>query len=169
MKVEIGPYPDDDSIHCEQLVDVRIDDWDVWNMETTLAHIVLPMLVKIKQQKMGAPYVDLDDVPSELHPQDHEGSDGVDSTHFARWDYVVDEMIFAFDSLVGEGTEWEDQFWSGQVDFYFDTTDDDSDRFELKTGPGHTLECDMEGIKTYQDRISNGFRLFGKYYQGLWT
>ena len=27
---------------------------------------------------------------------------------------------------------------------------------------------DFEGRKEYQKRISNGFRLFGKYYQALW-
>ena len=27
---------------------------------------------------------------------------------------------------------------------------------------------DYEGMKVYNDRIQNGFRLFGKYYQGLW-
>jgi len=27
---------------------------------------------------------------------------------------------------------------------------------------------DFEGMKLYNDRIQNGFRLFGKYYQGLW-
>jgi XTP/dITP diphosphohydrolase len=28
--------------------------------------------------------------------------------------------------------------------------------------------CDWEGLKREQDRIQNGFRLFGKYYQNLW-
>jgi hypothetical protein len=27
---------------------------------------------------------------------------------------------------------------------------------------------DFEGHKAYQARISNGFRLFGKFYQALW-
>jgi hypothetical protein len=28
--------------------------------------------------------------------------------------------------------------------------------------------CDWDGLKLEQERIQNGFRLFGKYYQGLW-
>ena len=27
---------------------------------------------------------------------------------------------------------------------------------------------DWEGYKAYAERIANGFRLFGKYYQNLW-
>ena len=35
-------------------------------------------------------------------------------------------------------------------------------------GPKHTLQCDTDGMTAYQERISNGFRLFGKYYENLW-
>ena len=33
---------------------------------------------------------------------------------------------------------------------------------------GGNLTCDWEGRKKVEERINNGFRLFGKYYQGLW-
>jgi hypothetical protein len=32
----------------------------------------------------------------------------------------------------------------------------------------HKIKIDQEGLKIHQDRKKNGFRLFGKYYQGLW-
>jgi len=35
-------------------------------------------------------------------------------------------------------------------------------------GPNNTYKCDYEGMKVVQQRIDNGFRLFGKYYQSLW-
>ena len=38
----------------------------------------------------------------------------------------------------------------------------------LIEGPNHTRVYDWEGRKAYQERISNGFRLFGKYYENLW-
>lgn len=37
------------------------------------------------------------------------------------------------------------------------------------TGEGHTYEVDWDARKAYQARITNGFRLFGKYYEGLWN
>ena len=180
VKVEMGPYPDEDSIHDEQIIDVRIDRWDTWNMDSTLAHIILPMLKQLKETKHGCPLVDDEDVPHlpKYYPSSNERiqSDLFDSEeqdqflweqYETRWNWVIDEMIFAFDSLVGEGKEWEDQFWSGDVDLYF-VGIDDSDFCKLKRGLNHTLDCDMEGMKKYADRIANGFRLFGKYYQGLW-
>jgi hypothetical protein len=35
-------------------------------------------------------------------------------------------------------------------------------------GPNHTQKVDWDGMKAEQTRITNGFRLFGKYYEGLW-
>jgi hypothetical protein len=35
-------------------------------------------------------------------------------------------------------------------------------------GPNHTQVVDWDGMKAQQARITNGFRLFGKYYEGLW-
>ena len=32
----------------------------------------------------------------------------------------------------------------------------------------HRTCYDFVGMKRHQDRMSNGFRLFGKYYEGLW-
>jgi len=118
----------------QQKIKVHIDRWDTWSMDHTLAHIVLPMLIQLKETKHGAPYVDPDDCPKDLCPKE-QNEYGTDDTHFARWDWVMDEMIFAFASKF-----------------------EDNDTFKV----------DREGMQAYQDRISNGFRLFGKYYEGLW-
>jgi hypothetical protein len=40
--------------------------------------------------------------------------------------------------------------------------------YEMVEDEGHTYEIDFEGLKVVQERITNGFRLFGKYYQALW-
>ena len=55
-----------------QTTKVRIDKWDTWSMDHTLAHIVLPMLVQLKESKHGAPYVYPEDVPTELRPTKKE-------------------------------------------------------------------------------------------------
>ena len=61
MKVYIGRYPKDPN--KEQKVNVQIDKWDTWNMDATLAHIIVPMLKQLKATKHGAPYVADEDVP----------------------------------------------------------------------------------------------------------
>ncbi len=159
-------------------VKVHIDQWDTWSMDHTLAYIVLPMLEQLKTTKHGAPFVDDKDVPKELRstsapPLSENDKDcgAVDDLHFKRWDWVLDEMIFAFRSKLDEG-KWEDQFYTGEYDFVSKATEFDENGkpklYQLVKGPNDTKKIDMKGLRTYQKRISNGFRLFGKYYENLW-
>lgn len=153
----------------EQEVKVHIDPWDTWSMDHTLAEIVLPMLVQLKRTKHGAPWVDPQDVPENLRPTNEE----IDAYHFGgstdpkffeRWNWVLDEMIFAFNSKFDD---WEDQFRSGEHDIQFKKIKG-SEYSEMVRGPNDTFEWDKEGHMKYQERISNGFKLFGKYYESLW-
>src|SRR6056300_1762589 len=54
--------------NAKQTEKIRIDPWDTWSMDHTLAPIILPMLKQLKETKHGAPYVDPKDVPIELRP-----------------------------------------------------------------------------------------------------
>lgn len=153
----------------QRKVKVHIDRWDTWNMDETLAHIVLPMLKQLKDTKHGAPQVDYKDVPKELQPTRKEinayNSYGTtDENFFKRWDWVMDEMIFAFESKL---TDWEEQFYSGDTDIVW-VKEEHSKYFRMEKGPNDTFEVDWDGRKAYQERITNGFRLFGKYYESLW-
>jgi hypothetical protein len=152
----------------KRTIKVHIDRWDTWSMDHTLAYIVLPMLKQLKETKHGAPFVDPKDVPKELHgkklTKKQKDNGETNDKHFERWDWVLDEMIFAFDSKVNDG--WEDQFETGESDLQWKTLENGMS--EMVRGPNHTREYDWEGRKKYEERISNGFRLFGKYYQNLW-
>jgi hypothetical protein len=72
-----------------------------------------------------------------------------------EWDQILDEMIWAFEQKCRD--HWED-------DYYGDYDEDQ------KNGPmvGSFKWIDHEGLKTHQERMSNGFRLFGRYYENLW-
>lgn len=158
----------------KQTIKVRIDPWDTWNMDGTLGHIILPMLKQLSANKHGAPYTEPDDVPEHLRPQGPKPTDGsTDSTHFERWDWIMGEMIFAFESL---HNDWEDQFYSGEMDmrsvpvnYAGDEVDElDAEMWRCDKGPNDTFEIDFEGMKAYNTRVQNGFRLFGTYFTGLW-
>lgn len=157
-------------IHSKQkrTINVHIDPWDTWSMDDTLAHIVLPMLKQLKEKKHGAPFVDLKDVPKELHgkrlTKKQKANGDVDDKHFERWDWVIDEMIFAFDSKINDS--WQEQFESGKSNIQWKKLENGCS--EMIHGPNHTKVYDWEGRKAYEERIQNGFRLFGKYYQSLW-
>ena len=141
-----------------QKIKVRIDKWDTWSMDHTLAHVIHPMLVQLKATNHGAPNVDADDVPKELRATKKQlaayGKTGdVDPKHFERWDWILDEMIWAFEQKCRDN-------WEG--DFY--TYEDDSEgMFGLKL-----VWEDRVGQKAHQERMTNGFKLFGKYYENLW-
>jgi len=141
-----------------QKIKVRIDKWDTWSMDSTLAHIVLPMLVQLKRTKHGAPWVAVADVPKELRPTKkdinaYNKNGTTDKNFFKRWDWILDEMIWAFNQKCRDS--WEDD--------YYEYADDDTEQFGLK------LQWeDREGQKAHQQRMTNGFNLFGKYYENLW-
>ena len=40
--------------------------------------------------------------------------------------------------------------------------------YTMEYGPNNTFEMDTEGMKKFQARMTKGFKLFGKYYEGLW-
>lgn len=154
--------------HDNRRVNVKIDKWDTWNMDESLAHIIVPMLKQLKEEKHGAPFVDDEDVPENLRSTNAEPKENdydTDSNHFLRWDYVMDEMIWAFEQKI---TNWEQQYYSGESDVYFEKLDDDSGMSQMKRGPNDTFKVDMEGRKAHQERMTNGYKLFGKYFESLW-
>jgi len=129
-------------------IKVRIDKYDTWGMDHTLALIILPMLKQMQATKHGSPCVDDKDVPEELRstsaPEKANEWD-IDDNHHKRWDWVIDEMIWAFEQIIND--------------------DNDSQFFDHSTDP---ITYDKEGHKKHMKRINNGTRLFGVYYQGLW-
>jgi hypothetical protein len=152
---------------------VKIDYWDTWNMDGTLGKIILPMLKQLQETKQGAPFVDDEDVPDELKstsapPKENEWD--TDDNHFKRWDWVMNEMIFAFERLNDDS--WEDNFRSGEIDWKSEPCAWDENgkatMYKQVEGPNHTYECDYDAIAIVNKRMDNGFRLFGKYYRGLW-
>jgi hypothetical protein len=158
---------------------VKIDRYDTWSMDHTLADIVLPMLKQLKEKQHGAGFVDDSDVPegiglrsTEAAPKENEYD--TDSNHFARWNWVMDEMIFAFECKVDDS--WQDAFREGEHDILWVPVDADGNEVpkgehkytEMRHGPNDTYKCDYDGMKKVEDRIQNGFRLFGRYYQNLW-
>lgn len=155
MKVEI-PHPDEIDQLGTQIV---IHKWDTWSMDYTLAPIILPMLIQLKKEKHGAPNVDWEDVPRELRPSKEEltlyNREGkTDENFFKRWDWIMDEMIWAFEQKT---IDWEEQYYGEWIK-------NESD----KPLGGHFEWVDDEGRKKHQERMSNGFRLFGKYFESLW-
>ena len=174
MKVKIGKYPKHRFYHNwlhyfgwknEAKVKVHIDTWDTWSMDSTLAHIVVPMLEQLRDETHGAPLMDDEDRPPHLLGTVIDKYSGdVDEYHFQAWDWILGEMLFAFKS---KNEDWDAKFYSGVHDTMW-VESDIADYSVMTKGPKDTFKIDMEGRAAYQKRITNGFRLFGKYYENLW-
>ena len=154
-------------------IKVRIDNYDTWGMYNTLSVIIAPMLRQLKATKHGWPIVDDEDVPDELKTYDLKYEDDEGDTKFpAKWEYVLDEMIFTFETFERAtlyDEDWSEKYYSGEYDLRCEEVVIDGETlYEMVQGPNHTMKCDMEGFKKEQARINNGCRLFGKYYQNLW-
>ena len=121
MKIKIGPYRN----KKPQKIDIHIDKWDTWSMDHTLAHIIVPMLKQLKATKHG--------IPSDfvIEGEDWELSE-------AKWNLVLDKMIWSFEQLVGDN-EFSFFEWL-KADAYY----------------------------AYNEHIQEGLNLFGKYYRSLW-
>lgn len=105
MKVHIGPY------RKNRKVDIRVDDYDIWNADTTMATIIVEVLKKYREDMTGSPYVENDDVPEHLRMTTEQiaeflESGETDSQFHERWKYVVDEMIYAM-NIVAHNDEYE--------------------------------------------------------------
>jgi hypothetical protein len=155
-------------------VKIRIDKYDTWGMDSTLSMIILPMLKQLHETKHGAPYVDDEDVPTHLRstaaePRENEWD--TDGNHFLRWDWIMEELIWTFEQLHPD-CDWEDQYRSGEYDLRSVPCEwDEAGKptlYEMKDGPNHTAKIDYDGMKAHQDRINNGLKLFGRYFQNLW-
>ena len=158
MKAYIGRYQKDES--KERKISIRVDKWDSWNADATIALIAVPILRQLKETKHGAPCTDDDDVPEHIRstaakPKENEYD--IDEFHFARWDWIMDEMIYSLNE-VANGNPGDDEFYDWSE---VDENAGVMDQIEK-------LKVDSDGLKAYHERIQNGCRLFGKYFQNLW-
>lgn len=189
MKVFIGRFPKDHK--KDRTVRVRIDKYDTWSMDHTLALIIHPMLVQLRAAQHGAPNTDDEPGMPEhlLHaastPKENDWD--IDSNHFDRWNWILDEMIWAFSQMIDDNGD--NQFYSGEHDLLWQGLDKDDNEigpvhelhdklpadirkkivfYRMIEGPKHTFKIDHDSLTKYHERIKNGTHLFGKYYQNLW-
>lgn len=141
---------------------VKIHPYDAWNGFHTMSLIILPILKEVRAQKQGSPWVDDTDVPDNLGIRStditrEENDWGWGNNVFKRWDFVLNEIIWAFEQIVDETSD--DKF------FNHHETEYDINNINNWKGCGF----DKEGYDKWQARKQNGLRLFGKYLESIWT
>jgi hypothetical protein len=157
MQVKLGRFPKGDT---ERKISVKIDKWDSWNADHSLALIAAPLLVQLKETKHGSPNVDDVDVPEHLRstatPPKVNEWDTDDNWH-PRWDYVMGEMIYAMQEIANY-KEGSNIFWDHSE------VDESTDVMQQI----RAMKVDDKGLEEYNNRVQKGCELFGKYFQALW-
>lgn len=154
----------------DQVVKVRIDYYDTWSLDHTLAQIIYPGLVQLRDVKHGCFVVDNEDLPEELRAP--EGSDVFDM-HFElmekQTNWLFDEMIFAFRARAAQDDD--DLEPKHPMELYRETVDNPLSMFD-KDFVAPWSEEEYQKYHTdhlaYAIRVQRGLSFFGKYYSHLW-
>jgi hypothetical protein len=84
-----------------------------------------------------------------------------------RWDWILAEMIWAFEQKVDDDAD--SKFFDHSA---YEVGDGDTNHdkwFKDMSKGASKVKYDSEGHQKWQDRKANGFRLFGKYFENLWS
>jgi hypothetical protein len=124
---------------------IRIDEYDVWSADSTLAAIILPVLRKFKERKQGSPssmtgfwQTSMVDNQYCFPFYANDNKLAWDSAH-TEWDSIVDKMIWSFEQLQPE-FDWEEQYLGN-----------------------------FDKAREHEAKIQEGLDLFGKHFRDLWT
>lgn len=160
MKVHIGPY------RKNRKISVKIDDYDCWGLEITLAMVIHPALVAFKNQgKPGCPHAFLGE------PDTEEGgyTDQSIEEGSRKFDIALDKMIWSFYQLTAPEDNDEPEFpIPTKIHQDIEISDGCIQMGDREYAEG-ALEKWREEHKTYRDRIQDGLDLFAKHYQTLWN
>jgi len=141
MKVTLGKYKKNGSDRTEK---IQIDKWDTWNLDNTLALIIHPALIQLRDTTHGYPGT---------------------LKSMKQWTIILNKMIFAFDSILRK-SEIDDSFHSGDMDLQFEKLENGMTKTSI--GPKSTWKFDSKAAKRHNKKVQEGLDLFAKYYMGLW-
>lgn len=174
MKVNIRNFPKNPD--KERKVKIKIEYFDIWNLDRTISLILVPLLKKFKEKDMGAPFIRWSDVPESFKEKciKEIESDPLykDNPRVAdegwnceeAWMWILDEMIFGFENT---DDDFMDQCSSGNCDYEFVPVEG-TELVQMVKGPNHTHVFDAVKYDSLVERAKNGRVLFAKYFTSLW-
>jgi len=170
MKVNIGRYPKNGN---KRKIDVHIDNYDTYSADHTLALIILPVLMQLKQEKHGVP-----GEFAEVGGADYEQQMSFDfyqetynecfDESCKKWDEILDHMIWAFMEIVKD--DYEDKYRHGDPDFNLvkDQVHPTYGQLYRMANNNPDYWVDYDGLRLHEERIQQGIDLFAKYFRNLW-
>lgn len=162
----------------ERKIDVQIDKWDTYSLDHSIALIILPALIQLKQTKHGVPSKFIASVGSDTDANFSfdfikEDENAVFDKGCARWEETLDKMIWSFQQLVMD--DYSDKYHHGKMSIGWKpiklpnpVTGVVEDMYEMvDKNPGEHW-YDIDGHMMHEERIQEGIELFAKHYRDLW-
>lgn len=168
MKVNIGKY----SLRGNHRhVKIQIEKFDTWNLDHTLAMIILPALIQLKYTKHGIPG-NLEEIPEDYNRNqlvfdfyNLVENDEEFKRSQQRWNNILDKMIWSFQQLV-DGN-YDQIYYHGTPDITFEPIPNSTNVEMIDNNPNDHW-YDAIGAKLHVERIQEGLDLFSRYYMALW-
>lgn len=178
MKIKIGKFPKKGN---RRKIDIQIERFDTWSLDHTLAMIIYPALLQLKETKHGVPSEIVDSVGgAEWDSQSSfdfykESHDEAWTEASKKWDEILDKMIWAFYQLAHD--DYSDKYHHGTSEYDWIKSDktfanpitgkvEKTYQMVDKNPDAHWY--DSEGHQLHEARIQEGLELFGKHYRNLW-
>ena len=161
MKVKIGKHKEN------RKVDIVIHDYDTFSLDTTLAQIIYPALVRFKTERVKMPGIPLDFLDDEEIDETGNHTKAALDRGEKRFMETLDKMIWSFREIAED--------FPGESQFFLKNGKKWKTK-KIKRGNKHMgselvetgLELDKEGLTEYTNKIQEGLTLFGKHYRTLW-
>jgi hypothetical protein len=179
MKANLSRYPKGNG---KRRIDIQIDPFDTWSLDHTIASIILPALIQLKNTKHGVPSEFTNRVGGDF--DDHLVFDFIkeDDTEVFnqlcdKWDEALDKMIWSFLQLSIED-DYDSQYHHGKMKIAWEklpnelhpnpTTGVNEPLYQMvDKNPGEHW-YDQIGNQEHEKRIQEGLDLFGKHFRDLW-
>jgi len=166
MKAKIGKYLK----NKKSKVSVEIDHFDTYSLDYTLALIILPALIALKNSKQGIP-IEFGDVGGDQSSLQmcfdfyNESHGEAFEIGIEKWEEVLDKIIWSFQQIAEDN--YSNLYHHGEEQFSVKTNKEGN--YELINLNPHGYWHDTEGHDLHESRIQEGLELFGKYYTTLWS
>ena len=89
-----------DVYSSKRKVKIRVDKYDTYNFDNTLATIILPCLKQYRSNSFSIFIADKGDAPCTYYNDD-----------FKRWEWIVDQMIYSFNEIANN-PDGDFNFWT---------------------------------------------------------
>ena len=178
MKVKLGKYPKGEG---KRRINVEIDQFDTWGLDHTLALIILPALIQLKNTKHGIPSKFVERIGGDTDRNGcfdfiKEDENEVFDALCEQWNEVFDKMIWSFQQLAID-EDYDSKYHHGKMEIIWEKTKTQypnpltgnmEHMYEMVDKNPNEHWYDYVGHQLHEERIQEGLELFGKHFRDLW-